>query len=136
MKLSNLFSVSAILFVLIATGCQKDSVEILIGTWKLTEAEIQSPTLGNLQSVDASGTIILNEDMTGSLDYQFTAGGFTATSNGPFEWRATDSNLYLDEGTANAITFTREVNEKKKQRLSYTESSTGETLKIILTFEK
>lgn len=130
---------AAFTFVLIlASGCTKDAVEILEGSWNITKASIEQDVLGKLEATQTSGTVNFNADGTGSLNYSFSAEGLSASSSGPFTWSATTDRITLNGGTTEEVIWTRLENKTKKQVVSFTDSDTqqGGTITITLTLEK
>ena len=133
--MKNVLSFSLLIGLLIIVCCSKDPVEILYGSWNLTEVEAESTVTGEISKVTGTGSITFNDDGTGMLDYSFSVLGISTSTSGSFNYSANENTITLNPGQNDALTFSRIENKKKKQVLEFDQDAGVDQLKIRLTFE-
>ncbi|MCB0674490.1 MAG: hypothetical protein KDC59_21285 [Saprospiraceae bacterium] len=102
-------------------SCQKDSVDNLIGFWRVAEVNLNTGVIGTL-NLPVSGNMTFKEDGTGNADYVITAESNKVSHQGDMTWTRTVNTITVSEGNHTTV-YTRTLNEKNRQVLTYQEGS-------------
>ena len=102
-------------------SCQKDSVDNLIGFWRVAEVNLNTGVIGTL-NLPVSGNMTFKEDGTGNADYVITAESNKVSHQGDLTWTRTANTITVSEDNHTTV-YTRTLNEKNRQVLTYQEGS-------------
>jgi len=106
---------------LTTTSCEKKQEFVPLeeftfeGTWNLDKVETTAPLLGSQTDNEPTGTIVFNEDGTGTANYSFNAvsiisEGVPITREDSFQWTKEDLTITMTKADGSVITWTT-VNE-------------------------
>ena len=102
-------------------SCQKDSVDNLIGFWRVAEVNLNTGVIGTL-NLPVSGNMTFKEDGTGNADYVITAESNKVSHQGDMTWTRTVNTITVSEGNHTTV-YTRTQKKKNRQVLTYQEGS-------------
>jgi len=131
--------------VLFLVACNKnnnaDSEGNLEGQFSVTKVEgkvyYNNSLVYTEEDENSSGYIDFDSDGSGYQNYSFTLNNTNHIQEGSFYWTADENYVYVKRIAEDDLVWTREINEKDKQVISFSyDEDSQTTIDYTLTLEK